>query len=283
MVFKRYTAETKAIHPRSLSDASWERVRQLEWTAEREAELEQEFARRYDATRRSSRAGTRAGRGGSRARRSRARSGSTPRRRPRSIFSHVLWDANMFFGRDLFADQEEWFVETVRAACANDAVNWIVKLHPANVWKRRRDHVSGELDEHVADARARRRAAAAREAARSRHRHLDVVAVRRHRLRRDDPRLGRLRAAVLRQAGADRGHRLLFGPRLHRRLRDRGRVSRAAGSGPRARPAERGERRAREEARLRPLQAPADAVHELPVRLQAAWRRSTTRPRRRSS
>ncbi len=66
------------------------------------------------------------------------------------IFSHVLWDANMFFGRDLFADQEEWFVESVRAACANDAVNWIVKLHPANVWKRRRDHVSGELDEHVA-------------------------------------------------------------------------------------------------------------------------------------
>jgi hypothetical protein len=56
----------------------------------------------------------------------------------------------MFFGRDLFADQEEWFVETVRAACANDRVNWLVKLHPANVWKRRRDGVSGELDEHVA-------------------------------------------------------------------------------------------------------------------------------------
>ena len=56
----------------------------------------------------------------------------------------------MFFGRDLFADQEEWFVETVKAAAANDRVNWIVKLHPANVWKRRRDGVVGELDEHVA-------------------------------------------------------------------------------------------------------------------------------------
>jgi capsule polysaccharide export protein KpsC/LpsZ len=66
------------------------------------------------------------------------------------VFSHVLWDANMFFGRDLFSDQEQWFVETVRAACANDRVNWIVKLHPANVWKRKRDGVVGELDEHVA-------------------------------------------------------------------------------------------------------------------------------------
>ena len=66
------------------------------------------------------------------------------------LFSHVLWDANMFFGRDLFTDQEEWFVETVRAACANDRVNWLVKLHPANVWKLRRDGVSGELGEHVA-------------------------------------------------------------------------------------------------------------------------------------
>jgi hypothetical protein len=56
----------------------------------------------------------------------------------------------MFYGRDLFADQEEWFVETVRAACRNERVNWVVKLHPANVWKRRRDNASGELDEHAA-------------------------------------------------------------------------------------------------------------------------------------
>ena len=56
----------------------------------------------------------------------------------------------MFYGRDLFADQEEWFVETVRAAAANEAVNWVIKLHPANVWKRKRDGVTDELDELVA-------------------------------------------------------------------------------------------------------------------------------------
>jgi hypothetical protein len=150
MVFKRYTAETKAIHPRSLADASWERVKRLDWTPERDAELDREFAQRYDKdatflarwnqgwTRRVPREQIE------------AKLALDPARKTAVIFSHVLWDANMFFGRDLFADQEEWFVETVRAAGANDRVNWIVKLHPANVWKRRRDGVTGELDEHVA-------------------------------------------------------------------------------------------------------------------------------------
>jgi len=150
MVFKRYTAETKGLHPRSLSDESWERVRDLPWTSEHDQAVERAFARRYDKT------ATFLARWNQGWTRSRSREeivrtlGLEPARKTAVVFSHVLWDANMFFGRDLFADQEEWFVETVRAACANDRVNWIVKLHPANVWKRRRDSVSGELDEHIA-------------------------------------------------------------------------------------------------------------------------------------
>jgi hypothetical protein len=147
MVFKRYTAETKGIHPRSLSDASWRRVAAMPWTDREERALDEDFARRYDKT------ATYFARWnqGWTEHRSRdeivARLGLDPGRRTAVVFSHVLWDANMFYGTDLFADQEEWFVETVRAACANDRVNWVVKLHPANVWKRRRDGVTGELDE----------------------------------------------------------------------------------------------------------------------------------------
>jgi hypothetical protein len=149
-VFKRYTEETKSIHPRSLSDASWERVRRIEWTPELDAELEREFARRYD---KDATFLARWNQGWTRSvprEEIQRRLALDPERRTAVVFSHVLWDANMFFGRDLFADQEQWFVETVRAACANDRVNWIVKLHPANVWKRKRDGVVGELDEHVA-------------------------------------------------------------------------------------------------------------------------------------
>lgn len=51
------------------------------------------------------------------------------------LFSHVMWDANMFYGKDLYADFEEWFIETVKSGVKNNKVNWIIKIHPANAWK----------------------------------------------------------------------------------------------------------------------------------------------------
>lgn len=147
LVFKRFTEETKGIHPRSLSDESWNLVRELEWTPARQAELDADFARRYD---RDATFLARWNQGWTRphSREEVAVKLGLDAEKPTAVvFSHVLWDANMFYGRDLFADQEEWFVETVRAACANPRANWIVKLHPANVWKLRRDGYDGELDE----------------------------------------------------------------------------------------------------------------------------------------
>lgn len=146
IVFKRFTTETRGLHPRSLSDKTWERVKALPWGERQERELDEDFRRRYDGSDQLSR---------------RLQEWThpyspeeilrklalDPSKRTAVVFSHVLWDANMFYGVDLFADQGEWFVETVRAACANDRVNWIVKLHPANVWKLRRDAYTEELDE----------------------------------------------------------------------------------------------------------------------------------------
>ncbi len=149
LVLKRFTAQTKAIHPRSLADESWVRVRALPWGERQERELEAELAKRYDGSTyhaRLNQSWTRSRTRGEVV----AELGLDPDRKTAVVFSHVLWDANMFYGRDLFADQEEWFVETVRAAAANDSVNWVVKLHPANVWKRKRDGVTAELDELVA-------------------------------------------------------------------------------------------------------------------------------------
>ena len=149
LVFKRYTAATKGLHPRSISDESWPRVAAMEWTADHDRELERDFEHRYDGTTFLARWNQGWTREASRDEIV-ARIGLDPARKTAVVFSHILWDANMFYGRDLFADQEEWFVETVRAACENDRVNWVVKLHPANVWKLRRDGYEGELDEYVA-------------------------------------------------------------------------------------------------------------------------------------
>lgn len=65
------------------------------------------------------------------------------------VFSQVLWDANLFYGDDLFEDAGEWFVETVRAACANPALNWLIKLHPANVWKRKYEGITRAYAEQI--------------------------------------------------------------------------------------------------------------------------------------
>jgi hypothetical protein len=144
LVFKRFSEETRGLHPRSLSDASWQIVRELPWDAAKDGELDDDFARRYDGSSFLSRWNQLSARPLEHAEIVR-RLGLDPAKKTAVLFSHVLWDANMFYGRDLFEDQERWFVETVRAACENDRVNWVVKLHPANAWKLRDAGIAGEL------------------------------------------------------------------------------------------------------------------------------------------
>jgi Capsule polysaccharide biosynthesis protein len=152
LVFKRYRAETRRLHPRSLSEQSWEIARAMPWGKEQERELGAELERRYGNVSALSRRLQEWTHDQPRAELLEAL-GLDPTKKTVVVFSHILWDANMFYGQDLFADQEEWFVETVRVAFENPHVNWIVKLHPANVWKLRREGLEGELDEERAIAR----------------------------------------------------------------------------------------------------------------------------------
>lgn len=145
LVFKRYTLETRRFHARSLGPQAWDEVCAGPWTESMQRELDEQFERRY------------AGDGalgwqlhGWTRRRDAAELVAEleldPAKKTAVVFSHVLWDANLFYGEDLFEDQGEWLVETVREAAANPSVNWVVRLHPANVWKLERG-AQGELDE----------------------------------------------------------------------------------------------------------------------------------------
>lgn len=51
------------------------------------------------------------------------------------LFPHILWDANLFYGDDLFEDYASWLVQTVRVLSRLDQVSVLIKLHPANQWK----------------------------------------------------------------------------------------------------------------------------------------------------
>jgi hypothetical protein len=73
--------------------------------------------------------------------------GLDPTRPTAVIFAHVLWDASLFYGVDLFDGYADWLVRSVAAAVANRRVNWVVKAHPANVFRSAHGHVGGESSE----------------------------------------------------------------------------------------------------------------------------------------
>lgn len=144
IMLKRYTLGNRDEHPASLSSPSWELLRRLDWTPARRERLHDEMYDTYRSGDWYSETGTQFGKLMVDAEQLRRRLGIDPGRRTAVIFPHILWDGTFFWGTDLFASYEEWFVETVRAASANPRLNWLIKVHPANLVKNRRDRVSGE-------------------------------------------------------------------------------------------------------------------------------------------
>src|SRR5919204_4950049 len=135
-LMKRYDLSSRDLHPRSLDDRTWARLLEGGWSEERERALEAELAGREEGkwfmahhARHSARR-----RGPERLR---ADLGLDPGRKVAVLFSHVLWDAAMFYGRDVFPDQGRWFEETLRLAAGDDRVQWLAKPPPAPFWKLR--------------------------------------------------------------------------------------------------------------------------------------------------
>ena len=63
-----------------------------------------------------------------------------PKKKTAVIFSHIFYDATFFFGENLYFDYQEWLVETIRIAVRNKNINWILKVHPVNVWRSKMDN-----------------------------------------------------------------------------------------------------------------------------------------------
>jgi len=146
LILKRCTPETRRIHPNSLSPESWAWAQRMPWTTQRDEELQRYFRDLYGGRWFMSRR-NQYGKVIKSRQEVQAQLGLDPNKKTVVIFSHILWDANLFFGEDLFGDFGEWLVETVRVAYRNSAVNWVIKLHPGNVWKRIQENWNDDLDE----------------------------------------------------------------------------------------------------------------------------------------
>lgn len=150
LMLKRYRMENRDRHHGSISDESWALLRQMAWTdAGREA-LRKELHDNYAAGDWYSRGGTQVNKVIVATDHLRSRLGLDPRRKTAVIFPHIVWDATLFWGTDLFNNYEDWLVETVRAACLNPRVNWIIKIHPAHIAKSAMERYDGEPAELTA-------------------------------------------------------------------------------------------------------------------------------------
>lgn len=149
-IFKRYVRETHDVHPHSLSDDSWKVIRSLPWDEGKERELTEELHGHYAAGTWFNFQRLQHGKRIKSKEEVQAQLGLDPLKKTAVVFSHIFWDATFFYGDSLFDDYEEWLIQTVNAACANAAVNWIVKLHPVNIWRLEADGYTGELAECVA-------------------------------------------------------------------------------------------------------------------------------------
>jgi hypothetical protein len=147
IILKRYRAENRDEHPASLSAATWEWARDMAWTPEQRQRLHDELRACYASGEWYSEVGTQRNTELVTPDETRRRLGLRAGRKTAAIFPHILWDGTFFYGRDLFGSYESWLVESVRAACANPAVDWVIKVHPANRVKSVRDGVPGEASE----------------------------------------------------------------------------------------------------------------------------------------
>jgi len=150
IMLKRYSAGNTDRHPASISADSWSTAQAMPWGRHHEQALSRELYDNYASGKWFSEVGTQFNKRILNREELVERLHLDPARRTAVIFAHIFWDATFFWGEDLFESYEDWFVQTVRAACQNDRLNWIVKLHPANTVKLRRDGHVGECAEMAA-------------------------------------------------------------------------------------------------------------------------------------
>jgi hypothetical protein len=137
-IMQHLSKENDRIHHSSLDKTTWEKIQRRSDDAAMEAELAANFMDRYgDKWHRSKRGHPNTQMPG--VEQAKAQLGITPGRKVAVIYSHILYDTLFFFGTDLFKDYSEWLVETARAAIANPHIDWLIKVHPSNLWR-------GEMD-----------------------------------------------------------------------------------------------------------------------------------------
>lgn len=154
LIYKRYTLTTRDRHPLALGADTWQALQQGEFPAAEEERIMQLLARNYAKGAWFNRQQLQEGKAIFDSAETRRQLGVAEGRKIAVIFAHILYDATFFYGESLFPDYEAWLIETVRCAIANPELDWIVKVHPVNVWRSKMDGAPMEQLESLAIKRA---------------------------------------------------------------------------------------------------------------------------------
>lgn len=162
LLFKRYSLATRADHPFALGADTWEQLCEAPWSPEQDQLVVERIASHYKSGAWYNRQQLQTGKRIMPPEEVRSKLGARPGRKVAVIFAHILYDATFFYGESLYPNYEQWLIETVRGAIANPELDWVVKVHPVNVWRSRMDGVPleqieaqvlrrefGELPNHV--------------------------------------------------------------------------------------------------------------------------------------
>jgi len=139
LIYKRYDAANRGDHPLSLSSETWNKLLAMPWSTERDDAVVERIAANYESGAWYNRQQLQEGKSLAKADKVARALGLDRARKTAVIFCHILYDATFFYGESLFEDYEQWMVETVRSAITNPNLNWIVKVHPVNVWRSKMD------------------------------------------------------------------------------------------------------------------------------------------------
>jgi hypothetical protein len=161
-LFKRYNLATRGSHPLALAAATWNQIRHAPLEEDVESRVLTKLAANYAGGAWFNRQQLQEGKQIFDRSETLRRLGVTAGRKVAVVFSHILYDATFFYGNSLFPDYETWLIETVRCAIANTHLDWVIKVHPVNVWRSRMDgqpmeqlearaiaNAIGELPSHV--------------------------------------------------------------------------------------------------------------------------------------
>jgi len=144
LMLKRYNPENMTEHPSTLSRDSWELMKEVSWSLDHWRDLHQEIETCYQTGEWFSGVRCQVDKVFPDEAALKKMLGLDNGRKTAVIFAHIFWDSTFFWGRDLFGDFETWFKAAVQAACDNTKMNWLIKIHPANMTKDRREGIKGE-------------------------------------------------------------------------------------------------------------------------------------------